>query len=72
MPPCGLHLILAHHRYLWKFLYDVINKRQQDDMLSVSLKKIGCGYLGFQLEQYFKRYVLKENAKTFSLNLRTC
>nr|XP_047125438.1 uncharacterized protein LOC124807535 [Hydra vulgaris] len=54
MPQCGLHLILAQHRYLWKFLFDVVNKRSQENLLSEGLKKIGCSYLAFQLDCYFK------------------
>ena len=55
LAPCGLHMILANHRYLWKMTYDVINKRGQDELISAALKKIGAGYLAFQLESYFKR-----------------
>lgn len=57
MPPCGLHLILAHHRYLYKFMYDVINKRNMDERIPEALRKIGCGYLAYQIEQYFKRLI---------------
>ncbi|XP_066930041.1 uncharacterized protein [Clytia hemisphaerica] len=53
MPPCGLHLILANHRYLWGFMYDVVNKRKMDQNIPAALKKIGCGYLAYQMEQYF-------------------
>jgi len=54
MPPCGLHMILANHRYLWKFLYDIVNKREMDSLIRSALRKIGCGYLAYQLEQYHK------------------
>jgi len=52
MVPCGLHLILAHHRYLYRFLFDVINNRKQNDLIAVALREIGCGYLAFSLEVY--------------------
>ena len=47
MPPCGLHMILAHHRYLWSFLSDVIQRRNQGNLISTGFKKIGCTYLAF-------------------------
>ena len=49
-PPCGLHLILAHHRYLWSFMFDIIVRRKQEGMVSIALKTIGCYYLSYQLE----------------------
>ena len=57
IPPCGLHLILAHHRYMWKFLHSIITKRSQEELFPVALRKIGCTYLAFQLDSYFKRYL---------------
>ncbi|XP_066917770.1 uncharacterized protein [Clytia hemisphaerica] len=54
IPPCGLHLILAHHRYLWKFMHDIISKRNQESLIPVALRKIGCTYIAFQIESYFK------------------
>lgn len=57
MPPCALHLILAVHRYLWRFLYDVINKRGQDDLIPNALRHISLDFLAFQIESYFKRYI---------------
>ena len=54
MPPCGLHLILAVHRYLWKFLYDIINKRGQDNIISNALRHISLDYLAYQIDSYFK------------------
>ena len=57
VPPCGLHLILAHHRYLWKFLHDIVSKRKQEELIPKPLRKIGCTYLAFQLDSYFKRLV---------------
>lgn len=59
MPPCALHLILAIHRYLWKFLYDVINKRGQDDLIPQAFRIISLDFLAFQLESYFKRYIYR-------------
>ncbi|XP_066914971.1 uncharacterized protein [Clytia hemisphaerica] len=53
-PPCGLHMILAHHRYLWKFLHETITRRTQQHLLPVALRKIGCTYLAFQIESYQK------------------
>ena len=46
-------MILANHRYLWKFLYDLVNKRKMDHLIPVALRKIGCGYLAYQLDQYY-------------------
>ena len=57
MPPCGLHLILAIHRYLWRFLYDVINKRNQDSLISEALRSVSLDFLAYQIESYFKRYI---------------
>ncbi|XP_047139031.1 uncharacterized protein LOC124814958 [Hydra vulgaris] len=54
MPPCGLHLILAHHRYMYKFMYNVINKRNMDSRIDMAFRNIGCTYLAYQIEQYFK------------------
>ena len=54
MPPCGLHMILAHHRYLWSFLSDVIQRRNQGNLISTGSKKIGCTYLAFQFDAYLK------------------
>ena len=54
MAPCGLHCILAHRRYLWKFLYDVIDKRGQTALIPTALREIGCGYLAYQYESYLK------------------
>ncbi|XP_066932109.1 uncharacterized protein [Clytia hemisphaerica] len=54
VPPCGLHLILAHHRYLWKVLHRTIMARKQEQLIAPALRKIGCHYLAFQLDSYFK------------------
>nr|XP_047142024.1 uncharacterized protein LOC124816524 isoform X2 [Hydra vulgaris] len=54
MPPCGLHLILAHHRYMYKFMYNVINKRNMDSRIGKAFRNIGCTYLAYQIEQCFK------------------
>ncbi|XP_066925516.1 uncharacterized protein [Clytia hemisphaerica] len=51
-PPCALHMILAHHRYLWKFLHQTVTKRNQTHLIPVALRKIGCTYLAFQIESY--------------------
>lgn len=59
MVPCGLHLILAHHRYLYRFLFDVINNRKQNDIIAVALREIGCGYLAFSLDTYHKRFTYR-------------
>ena len=54
MVPCGLHCILAHHRYLWKFMYDLIDKRGQTNLIPIALRAISCGYLAYQYESYLK------------------
>lgn len=56
--PCSLHCILAHHRYLWKFLFNVISNRGQEPEIPAGLRHIGCDYLAFQYESYLKRFVL--------------
>eukprot|EP00111_Clytia_hemisphaerica_P005038 TCONS_00014490-protein len=53
--PCGLHMILAHHRYLWNFLFDIIQDRKQQDLLPKALRSINCHFLALQIESYFKR-----------------
>lgn len=53
-PPCALHLHLALHRTLWKKISVVVKSRDQEDLLPKALRAIGCTYLGFQVEQYFK------------------
>ena len=70
IPPCGLHLILAHHRYMWKFLHSIISKRSQEELFPVALRKIGCSYLAFQLDSYFKRYFVI-SARISNLNYQT-
>ena len=52
--PCGLHLILANHRYLWQFMFDIISKRKQESLFTVALRKVGCFYLSFRLDCYIK------------------
>ena len=54
MCPCGLHCILAHHRYLWKYMFSVIDKRKQEKLIPEALRTISCGYLACQYESYFK------------------
>ena len=53
--PCGLHLILAIHRSLWKMLYDIVSKRGQETQLPAAIRDIHCGYLAYQIEAYYKR-----------------
>ena len=45
MCPCGLHCIyiLAHHRYLWKYIVSVIDKRKQEKLIPEALRTISCG-----------------------------
>ena len=31
-----------------------------DHLIPDALRKIGCGYLGYQLDQYYKRFVVFE------------
>ena len=54
MAPCGLHCILAHHRYLWKYMFHLINKRGQENLIPDGLRAISCDYLAYQYESYFK------------------
>eukprot|EP00111_Clytia_hemisphaerica_P014888 TCONS_00043847-protein len=54
MCPCSLHCILAHHRYLWKFMFMVISYRGQEKLIPLGLRTIGCGYLAYQYECYLK------------------
>ena len=54
MGPCGLHLILALHRYLWKYMFSVIDKRKQEKLIPDALRAISCGYLAYQYDSYFK------------------
>lgn len=53
--PCGLHLILAIHRSLWKMLFGIVSKRGQETQLPAALRNINCGYLAYQIETYHKR-----------------
>ena len=55
MPPCGLHLILAHHRYLWSALLIAIINRQQTLKIFEAFKSIGCCYLAMQMEAYYNK-----------------
>ena len=43
--PCGLHLILAHHRYLWNYMFDLITDRKQEDKIPQAFRHIGCHFL---------------------------
>ena len=52
MPPCGLHLILAHHRYLWSYVMDVILRRKQDHLITKAFAKVDCHYLALQYKSY--------------------
>lgn len=51
---CITLCILAHRRYLWKYLFDVVNKRNQENLIPEALRAIGCTYLAYQYESYFK------------------
>ena len=53
MPPCGLLIILAHHRYSWSALLAPIIRRNETDMIFETFKSIGCGYLSMQMETYY-------------------
>ena len=54
-PPCALHCILAHHRYIWSYLSDIAKSRKMTDKLSDGLRKIGCTYLAYQMDRYEER-----------------
>ena len=54
--PCALHAILAHHRYLWKFLADILAARGQEDLIAAALHEIGAYYFAFQYASYLNRY----------------
>ena len=54
LPPCGLHLILAHHRYLWEFLQSIIVKRNQQHLIPAAFKTIDCSYLSLQYSSYLE------------------
>ena len=56
--PCSLHCILAHHRYLWKFLFNVISNRGQEPEIPAALSYIGCDYLAYQYDCYLKRFAI--------------
>lgn len=51
-PLCALHVILAHHRYLWKFVSDVIAIRGQEEQIAEALRAIGAYYFAFQYDSY--------------------
>ena len=54
VPPCALHLQLSLHRSLWKKISVVVKSHDQEDNLPLALRSIGCTYLAYQVEQYFK------------------
>ena len=56
--PCGLHLILAHHRYMWSYMFDIVLNRKQENIVPIALQKIGCHFLALQIESYFKWSVI--------------
>ena len=62
LPPCGLHLILAHHRYLWEFLYSVLKRRKQEEIIPSAFKKIDCSYLALQYNSFLNA---KSNSKFY-------
>ena len=39
MTTCGLHCILAHRRYLWKFLFHVFDKHGQENVIRDALRE---------------------------------
>ena len=53
-PPCALHLHLSLHRRLWKKISAMAKTRNQEDLLPKALASVGCTYLAFQVEHYFK------------------
>ena len=54
-PPCGLHLILAHHRYIWNFVAKIAAAKKKEAQLAEGLRKIGCTYMAYQLDRYYAR-----------------
>ena len=54
MPVCGLHVNLAHHRYLWSYAFDVIKRLDKQHLISAAFITIGCNYLSLQFDAYFK------------------
>ena len=54
IPPCGLHLILAHHRYMWQHVFNILHDRKQLPLVAGAFISIGCHYLGHQHETYFQ------------------
>ena len=54
IPFCGLHMILAMHRYLWSYLSDLIERRKQSNIIVNAFTDIGCTYLAFQHACYLK------------------
>ena len=54
IPPCGLHLILAVHRLLWKCTVSLAKMKNQEERIAIALRKIGCKYLAYQMESYYK------------------
>lgn len=55
---CGLHLILAVHRQLWRFVHHVLTDKQEgerESMIPTALRIAGCDYMAFQMESYYNR-----------------
>ena len=64
-PPCKLHLILEHHKYLWMQVYMTIERREQLSIIPKAFEKIGCAYL----LQCFEK---KSSSGTLEMKVNEC
>ena len=55
MHPCGLHIILAHHRYSWNAVMEPIVNKNQTGLIFEAFGIIKCGYLSTQMERYYNK-----------------
>ena len=74
IPPCSLHLILSVHRVFWKIIHSFTKLRQQEHLIIIpALRQMGCQYMVFQLESYFKtKGKLYDGSATLRLTGNDC
>jgi len=50
-------------------LYNVINKRSQDQVIAEALRHVQLDYLAYQIESYYKRFVFSTAQTLFKFSI---
>ena len=73
IPPSSLHLILSARQVFWKIIHSFTKLRQQEHLIIPFLRQMGCQYMAFQLERYFKtKGKLYDGSATLRLTGNDC